>query len=171
MKTPYAAGRSNPNTILARLGTLGPLLAIGVIAAIAVARGSQPNFRALGSEPLAVHLHLAGAIFAFGAGAVLLAKPKGNAAHRALGWSWAAAMTLTAISSLFITSLNDGDFSFIHLFSGWVIIALPAALYAARRRRVKVHRGLMLGMYLGGMFIAGGFAFAPGRLLWEMFLH
>lgn len=50
-----------------------------------------------------------------------------------------------------------------------MIVALPAALYAARARKVRIHRRMMTGMYVGGMFLAGGFAFLPGRLMYAVF--
>lgn len=128
-----------------------------------------PDFALLAASPAAVQIHVAAAVFAFLLGAVLLLGPKGTMPHRTLGWIWAAAMGAVAVSSLFIRDINAGAFSFIHLLSGWTIIALPAAIYFARRHKVRPHRGLMTGLYFGGMFIAGGLTFLPGRLMWEMF--
>jgi uncharacterized membrane protein len=50
---------------------------------------------------------------------------KGNTVHRTLGWIWVVAMATAAISSLFIHRANGGGFSFLHLFAGWTLIALP----------------------------------------------
>jgi uncharacterized membrane protein len=44
---------------------------------------------------------------------------------------------------------------------------VPIAYIAARRRNIKVHRGAMIGLYVGGILIAGAFAFSPGRMLHE----
>ena len=41
----------------------------------------------------------------------------------------------------------------------------PSALLAARRGNISAHRKKMVGHYIGGLVIAGAFAFAPGRLL------
>ena len=39
------------------------------------------------------------------------------------------------------------------------------AIYSIRRGNVAAHRGHMVGVYVGGILIAGSFAFSPGRLL------
>lgn len=149
-------------------------LALAAATAAIVAGGPVLGLRAPDFAPLAdaapqIKVHLAAAIATFLIGGVLLLGPKGTLPHRALGWTWAVTMATTAISSLFIREVNHGAFSFIHAISGWVIIALPAALYAARRHNVRAHRGAMTGMYVGGMFLAGGLAFLPGRILWAVF--
>jgi uncharacterized membrane protein len=129
-----------------------------------------PRPELIGLAPAAVQIHLAAAVTSFAVGAILLLGPKGTLPHRTLGWIWAATMGLTAVSSLFIREINSGGLSLIHAISGWVIVALPAALYAARRHKVQAHRAAMTGLYFGGMFIAGGLAFLPGRLLGQVFL-
>jgi uncharacterized membrane protein len=77
-------------------------------------------------------------------------------------------MVATAISSFWLRDLQSGSFSWIHALSGWVLVASPAALYAARVKRIKLHRRMMTGLFWGGSVVAGGFALMPGRLLWRM---
>ena len=43
------------------------------------------------------------------------------------------------------------------------------AVYAIKRRKVAMHRRAMTGLFVGGLLIAGAFAFLPGRLLWNVF--
>ena len=157
------------NTVLG-LGLGAALAAVAVAASGALGSPRAPNLALLAGEPLATQLHVAAAVAAFAIGAVLLLGRKGTLPHRALGWTWVAAMGTTAVSSLFILDLNDGAFSLIHLLSGWTIVALPAAVYAARRHRVAAHRRAMSSLYLGGMLIAGGLTFLPGRLMARMFV-
>ena len=148
------------------------VVASGGVPALGRIAGSTPHapdLAQLAAQPLAVRIHLGSVAVAFVVGAVLLLGPKGTLPHRTLGWTWAAAMATVAVSSLFIRQINEGQFSFIHALSGWVIVALPAALYAARRHKVAAHRGAMTGMSFGGMFLAGGLAFLPGRLMWSLF--
>ena len=102
-------------------------------------------------------------------GAVLMVGVKGSLTHRILGWTWVMAMMTGAVSSLFIRMLNHGAFSYIHLLSGWTIVALPMAVAAARSHKVKLHARLMTGLFTGGLILAGVLAFMPGRLMWEMF--
>ena len=128
-----------------------------------------PRFALVADAGLAIQIHLACAVAAFVIGAILLLGAKGTLSHRTLGWIWAGAMGATAISSFFIHSIRPGGLSLIHALSGWVVVALPAGLYAARRHNVRMHRRAMTGLYFGGMFVAGGFAFLPGRLLGQVF--
>jgi uncharacterized membrane protein len=76
-------------------------------------------------------------------------------------------MGATAVSSLFITSLNGGVYSLVHLLSGWTIVALPMAIFAIRNRKVEAHRRAMTGMFVGGLLVAGALAFLPGRFMFE----
>ena len=58
-----------------------------------------------------------------------------------------------------------GHFGFIHIFSVLVLINVPGAYLAAKRGNLKLHRGNMIGLYVGGILIAGTFALMPGRML------
>jgi uncharacterized membrane protein len=113
--------------------------------------------------------HIAGALLSFAIGTALLLGVKGRTFHRVLGYSWVATMSVTAVSSLFLTGLNGDSYSFIHLLSGWTVIVLPMGLAAARRRDIKKHSKEMTGLFMGGMLIAGLFSFLPGRLMWHLF--
>lgn len=116
-----------------------------------------------------VQAHVYAALSALAIGTIILIRPKGRGLHKALGWAWVAAMAITAVSSLFIMDLNAGFFSLVHLFSGWVIIALPFAIAAIRNRRVAEHRRAMTSMFVGGLLVAGALTFIPGRIMFEMF--
>ena len=133
-------------------------------------RPHAPDWALLAAQAPVLKIHIAAATVALVIGVVLLAGVKGNMLHRTLGWTWAVAMATVAISSIFIRNMNDGAFSWIHLFTGWTIIILPMALYAARRHEIANHRGRMLGLFVGALLIAGMFTFFPGRLMWHVFL-
>jgi len=114
-----------------------------------------------------IKLHLCAALAALAIGTVILMRPKGRGLHKALGWSWVAAMGTTALSSLFITGLNGGFYSLVHILSGWTIVALPMAVFAIRNRKVEAHRRAMTGMFVGGLLVAGALTFLPGRFMFE----
>ncbi|HRX74941.1 MAG: DUF2306 domain-containing protein [Hyphomonas sp.] len=116
-----------------------------------------------------VKLHLAGALTAFVIGAILLRGVKGTGLHRKLGYSWVAAMTLAAVSSFFLVGLNGNHYSLIHGLSAWTIVVLPMAVVAARRKNIRKHAKGMTNLFLGGLLVAGLFAFLPGRMLWSIF--
>ena len=159
----------------------GVLVTVGLIAAaIIFAPGvfsleglrftpHAPDWSVLPSLAPAVQIHLLAAVIAFGLGVVQLLAPKGTLPHRLLGWVWVIIMFVAAISSLFIRQINHGAFSFIHILSGLTIVALPMAVYAARRHKVAAHARHMRGVFLGALVVAGVLAFLPGRAMWNIF--
>ncbi len=129
-----------------------------------------PNLGLLMQAPIAVQLHLLAALSAFVLGLMQFILPKGTGLHRTTGWIWVVLIATAAVSSLFIRMVNHGAFSFIHILSGWTLVVLPMAIYAARRGDIARHRGRMTGLFIGGLLIAGTLAFMPGRLMWRLFL-
>ena len=115
---------------------------------------------------LAIQVHTAAAISAFGIGVVQIAGRKGSISHRTLGWLWVGLMVIVAATGFFIHEIRMfGPWSPIHLLSIAVLIQLPIAVIAARRHNIRVHRSFMLGMFAGALVVAGLFTFLPGRIL------
>lgn len=141
----------------------------GLALAIASTFAHAPDWALLARQPWVIQLHIAAALTALLLGTVQLVGIKGTGVHRLIGWSWVIAMLTVAISSLFIRQINPGSFSWIHLLSGWTLIALPMALFAIRRGRVARHASGMTWTFVGGLIVAGAFTFLPGRLMWEVF--
>ena len=127
-----------------------------------------PHFGLLAAAPIQIQIHVAAVFTALAVGTTLMLGVKGSTVHRVLGWTWVIAMATAAISSLFIHRSNPGGFSFLHLFAGWTLIALPMGVFAARRHNVRLHGRTMTGLFVGGLLIAGAFAFMPGRLMWQI---
>jgi uncharacterized membrane protein len=149
------------------------LAAVAAGAALALAIASTvahaPDWALLARQPWVIQLHIAAALTALLLGTVQLVGIKGTGLHRLIGWSWVVAMATVAISSLFIRQINPGSFSWIHLLSGWTLIALPMALFAVRRGRIGSHASGMTWTFVGGLIIAGAFTLMPGRLMWKVF--
>lgn len=125
-------------------------------------------FLQLAAQRPVVALHLFSALGALVLGGVLLRGRKGTGAHRWLGWSWVLLMGTATVSSAFILNHRGPNllgFTPIHLLTLLVAVALPAAVYAARRGRVSTHRKAMKSLYLGACVIAGAFTLLPGRFL------
>ncbi len=115
------------------------------------------------------YLHL-GTIFpAFLIGTYLLLNRKGTPIHKLLGKIYMLLMLFTAVVTLFMSAEVGpsimGHFGFIHLFSFLVLYSVPAAYFAVLKGNINKHRRNMIGLYVGGLLIAGAFTFAPGRLL------
>jgi uncharacterized membrane protein len=161
-------------------------LAMGVVAAIVglslggawkavpamalTARPHAPDVTLFMSLSPAIKVHLAAALAALVLGGVLMTVRKGRTFHRVAGWVWVSLALATAGATLFITSLNHGGWSLLHLFTGWTLIVLPLAVMWARRHDVARHRRTMMGLFYGGFAINLFIALIPGRTLWTMFL-
>jgi len=128
----------------------------------------NPAFAAAGrtmvqSPPLVVYVHFIAALAAMAIGAVQLARPKGTRGHRVVGRIWAGLMAVVAVSSLWMPAFLT--FTWIHVFTLLVFVALPLALYSAHRGEIAGHAKGMRGLYAGGVIVAGVLAFVPGRVL------
>jgi uncharacterized membrane protein len=127
-----------------------------------------PDLQLFFSQSPAMQAHVLAALGAVGLGAVLMLRRKGKTFHRIGGWVWSVLLTTVALSSLFIFDLT-GTWSYLHLFSGWVMVFLPLAVLFAKRRRVTRHRTTMMVLFYGSLLISGALAFLPGRLMWQLF--
>ncbi len=117
-----------------------------------------------------IAIHLAAALVALVLGAVQLARHKGTPPHRWRGRIWVAVMVAAAGSSFGIQALTQGHgFSYIHILSVWTLVALTVAIVAIRRGNVRMHRGFMIGSYLGLLGAGIGAVAVPGRLLYVFF--
>ena len=89
--------------------------------------------------------------------------------HRLLGKAYMSMMLVTALITLFIEAQVGpqflSHFGAIHLLSVLVIYSVPRTYFAAKAGDHRTHRSNMLGVYLGGILIAGAFTLVPGRYL------
>jgi len=116
-----------------------------------------------------VQAHVVAAVMATMIGFVVVSLPKGSGLHKRLGWAWVIAMGATAGSSFFITGLNGDRYSIIHSLSGWTMAALPLGIYAIKRGNIAGHRRAMIGLFFGGLLVAGALTFIPGRFMYQLF--
>lgn len=118
-------------------------------------------------------LHLATVVPAAMLGTYLIFWAKGTANHRLLGKIYMTLMLVTALASLLIPTAGEtqflGHFGWIHLLSLVVLVSIPRAYYAARNHDVIKHKFEMIGLYVGGILVAGAFTLAPGRYLNQLF--
>jgi uncharacterized membrane protein len=141
------------------------------VAAMAMrARPHAPDMALFATLTPAIKIHLFTALAALVLGAVLMTVRKGRTFHRVAGWAWVSLVLTTAGATLFITSLNRGKWSILHLFTGWTLLVLPLAVMWAKRHDVARHRRTMMGLFYGGFAINLFIALIPGRTLWTMFL-
>jgi uncharacterized membrane protein len=78
-------------------------------------------------------------------------------------------MTITAIAALFVHQVMPrGPFfglSPIHLFAPLTLFGVVGALRGGWTHNIALHCRAMLGVYLGGILLAGTLAFLPGRIM------
>jgi uncharacterized membrane protein len=115
------------------------------------------------------YTHLTIIIPAFLIGTMLMLMRKGSPLHKVLGRTYLVLMLATGCITLLMSAKVGptflGHFGFIHLISLYTLYLVPSAYLAARRGNISTHKFSMIGLYVGGILIAGTFAFMPGRML------
>ncbi len=119
-----------------------------------------------------VPVHLATVLPAFLIGTYLMLNIKGTPQHKVLGRIYRPLMIVTGVATLLMPAAIGprllGHFGFIHLFSLLTLYSAPAAYIYVRRGNIRGHQRSMIGLYVGGLVIAGSFAFMPGHMLHEV---
>jgi uncharacterized membrane protein len=99
-------------------------------------------------------------------GIVQFVASKGTLPHRTIGWIWVLLMATVAASSFWIHQLRLlGPWSPIHMLSIMVLAMLPIAVIRAHRHDVIGHSRIMIGIFSGGLVVAGLFTLLPGRIM------
>jgi uncharacterized membrane protein len=106
--------------------------------------------------------HALAALFVLILGPFQILRRRHDRAHRILGASWVGAMLAVCISSFWI---NDGTFSWLHGLAIWTLLCMVFAIAGIRRRNISVHRGFMVGSYLGTLAAFTFAALIPQRLI------
>ena len=127
------------------------------------------NLSPLLDAGLPIQIHVATVVPAALIGPWLFLSRKGSPRHRLVGKVWLGLMVASALSSFFIHTIDILlGFSPIHLLSVYVLYASWSAIRAARTHQIRKHKLNVIGMYVGGIVIAGGFTLLPGRLMHEV---
>lgn len=120
------------------------------------------------SHPI-TRIHIALAVASMILGLYQFLRKKGTNTHRQLGWVWVVLMAGVGISALLLPHRQQGVIPLTALLTLWIAIGLPLAIRAIKRGDIMRHRAYMMGLYIGGLFIALAFTFTPGRLLYKVF--
>lgn len=107
-------------------------------------------------------LHAVAALTAVLLGPVQILRRRRDGAHRLLGVVWVTAIVITCVSSFWIAP--DG-FSWLHGLAIWTLVCMVAAIVGIRRGSVAVHRGFMIGSYLGTLTAFAFASLVPARLI------
>lgn len=109
-----------------------------------------------------ITLHAVSALVVLLLGPLQILRRRRDRAHRILGGVWAAAMVVTCLSSF---GMIDDGLSWLHGLSVWTLVCLAAAIVGIRSGSVEVHRGFMVGSYLGTLIAFAFAALVPVRLI------
>jgi len=123
------------------------------------------NLQAFLAAPWIIQLHALCALAAFAVGLVQWLGPKGRLPHRVLGMVFVSLMVTTAVSAVFIRQINDGAFSWIHIFVPVTLIGLTGLVWSVRRGNLERHRKHATSLFFAALMIPGLLAFVPGRLM------
>lgn len=123
-----------------------------------------------------VQVHAFAAVAAFLLGLVQFTAPKGTLPHRTLGVIWVLLMIAVTASSVFIRpSMTPGLpvsqwFGFIHIFTIITAAGIIGGVTWLLRGgpTLKRHKGPFLGIFVGGLIVAGALAFLPGRIMHQV---
>ena len=109
-----------------------------------------------------ITLHAVAALTAVLLGPVQILRRRRDRAHRVIGTVWVSAIVVTSVSSFWIAP--DG-FSWLHGLAIWTLVCMIAAIVGIRRGSVPVHRGFMIGSYLGTLTAFAVASLVPSRLI------
>ncbi len=126
------------------------------------------NFEYFLEAPLVIQVHTLSALGALLVGVIQLARPKGRLVHRILGMGFVLLMITVASTAIFIREINNGSFSFIHIFVPLTFFGLFGLVREVRQGRIRAHRNSALSLFFAALMIPGVFAFMPGRLMWAI---
>lgn len=118
---------------------------------------------------LAIQIHILVAMAALVLGIAMFARKKGTKSHKMIGRIFAVFMVATAVSAIFIREINNGSFSWIHIFVIVTFTALFETFYHIRKGNIKGHKRAVSGLFFGALLIPGALSFIPGRTMWMIF--
>jgi|TARA_B110000908_G_scaffold5444_1_gene6925 uncharacterized membrane protein len=114
-------------------------------------------------------MHLGAIAPAFLMATFMMVTKKGTEVHKLIGRIYMVLMLFTAMVTLLMSAQVGprlfNHFGFIHLLSVLVLYCVPSAYWAIKNGNVKRHKWSMIGLYIGGLIVAGGFTLMPGRML------
>lgn len=109
-----------------------------------------------------ITLHALAATYVLLLGPLQILRRRRDLAHRLVGVTWVAAILIVCVSSFWIAP--DG-FSWLHGLSIWTLVCMVAAILGIRAGQVSVHRGFMIGSYVGTLSAFAFAALVPVRLI------
>ena len=127
------------------------------------------NWKYITEASLAMQIHVAAAFIALALGIFMWVQPKGTRRHKLVGRGFLFLMLITATSAIFIRQINNGSFSWIHIFVPITFFAAWETIHFIRKGNLKRHKRAVKGLFFGALLIPGALSFLPGRTMWMLF--
>ena len=116
-----------------------------------------------------LHYHLFLLLISFLIATYIMLTPKNTKKHKKLGSVYMALMLIATLISLFIEARLGptlfNHFGVLHLLSLFMLYIIPKAYFAARDGNIKLHRNIMIGIYVGTIVVTIVFSLTPTILL------
>lgn len=142
---------------------------------IAQAAYHMPIKIIIGATMEIIIVHSTLAIFAVVLGLVILLRQKGTSTHRQMGRVWTIVLVIVASTAIFIQEITPGQYSYIHLLIPFTLASLVYSIWAIRKFKItnnvryrNAHVFSIIGVYVGGLVVAGAFTPMPGRIFHQL---
>ena len=116
-----------------------------------------------------IQIHLAASLLALVLGTAMWLRPKGTPSHKMIGRGFVILMLVCAATAIFIQEINEGHYSFVHIFIPITLAGVVRALWGIKNRNIKMHISAVKGLFFAALLIPGAFTFMPGRRLFAVF--
>lgn len=123
------------------------------------------NVSAFVSAPLPTRVHAALVLTLVASGWGILAVPKGDRRHKALGWTWVGAMVAMGAASLTVPHGASWVAAYVGGASAYPLLAY--GLYAVKRGDRRAH-GRTMAMLMIALVLMTLLAILPGRVLHDV---
>lgn len=116
-----------------------------------------------------IAVHAVAALYVLVLGPFQILRRRRDLAHRIIGLSWVSAIVVTCVTSFFM--IPTEGVSWLHALSAWTLVCMAIALIAVRRGVIPVHRGFMVGSYIGTVIAFAFAALVPARRIPQLLQH
>jgi uncharacterized membrane protein len=123
------------------------------------------NLPLIFTAPIATQIHLLVILGLTVAGWLMLALPKGDKRHKALGWTWVSTMVAMSLVSLAVPHSDSWVSAYVG--GGSALALMAVGIYFVKRRKLRLH-GRTMAMLMIALVLMTLLALLPGRLLHDM---
>jgi uncharacterized membrane protein len=124
------------------------------------------DLQAFSAAPLATRIHAVAILTLVATGWGMIALPKGDRRHKALGWTWVSGMGVMGLTSLLVP---HGD-SWVAAYAGGgsALVLLAFGVFFVKRGKLRNH-GRTMAMLMIALVLMTLLSLLPGRLMHDVF--